>query len=188
MNEGAGRGIILIAIAVLVGVVLLGKGLDDSTPRVSTDESSASDTDDSSDDEGGEGEGTGDTVSSPVDPSTINVVVANGSGVSGAAGQISESLAALGYPPPLATDAFAEADTPLDTVYYATNPDSSAQAQQVAADLGLPDSSVLPYPAEGATPPAPADIGLAQVLVVLGSSPNMLATSGAGTTATTVAG
>ena len=184
MNEGAGRGFILIAIAVLVGAVLLGKGLDDTSPRVSTDDGASSDTTAPANDE----EGTGDTVSSPVDPTSINVVVANGSGVSGAAGAVSEQLAALGYPAPLATDAFAEADTPLDTVYYATNPDSSAQAQQVAADLGLPDSSVLPYPAEGATPPAPADIGLAQVLVVLGSSPNMLATSGAGTTPTTVAG
>jgi hypothetical protein len=182
MNEGAGRGFILIAVAVLVGAVLLGKGLDDTSPRVSTDDGGASS--DTTTPEDSEDGGTGDTVSSPVDPSTINVVVANGSGVSGAAGAISEDLAALGYPPPLATDAFAEADTPLDTVYFATNPDSSAQAMQVAADLALPDTSVLPYPPEG----APADIGLAQVLVVLGSSPGMLATAGAGTTPTTVAG
>jgi hypothetical protein len=179
MNEGAGRGFILIAVAVLVGAVLLGKGLDDTSPRVSTDDGSASsDTTAPSDDE----QGTGDTVASPVDPTTINVVVANGSGVSGAAGAVSEQLAALGYPAPLATDAFADSDTPLDTVYFATNPDSSAQATQVAADLGLPDSSVLPYPATG----APADIGLAQVLVVLGSSPNMLATSGTTAATTTV--
>ena len=54
----------------------------------------------------------------------------------------------------------------------------------MAADLGLAETSVLPYPAEG----APADIGLAQVLVVLGSSPGMLATSGAAATTTVPAG
>jgi hypothetical protein len=179
MNEGAGRGFLLIAVAVLVGAVLLGKGLDDTSPRVSTDDGGggASDTTEPADGE----DGTGDTLSSPVDPSTINVVVANGSGVSGAAGAVAEQLAALGYPTPIATDAFADSDTPLDTIYYATAVDSSAQASQVAADLGLPESSVLPYPPEG----APADIGLAQVLVVLGSSPNMLATSGAGATTPT---
>ena len=75
MNEGAGRGFVLIAIAVLVGAVLLGKGLDDTSARVSTDESSSSsDTTEPAD----EDEGTGDTVSSPVDPASINVVVANG--------------------------------------------------------------------------------------------------------------
>ena len=182
MNEGAGRGFVLIAIAVLVGAVLLGKGLDDTSPRVSTDDgSSSSDTTEPADDD----DGTGDTVSSPVDPASINVVVANGSGTSGAAGQVSEQLAQLGYPAPLATDATVDnTQTPLDTVYFATNPDSSAQAQQVAADLGLAETSVLPYPAEG----APADIGLAQVLVVLGSSPGMLATSGAAATTTVPAG
>jgi hypothetical protein len=182
MNEGAGRGFVLIAIAVLVGAVLLGKGLDDSSPRVSTDDGSSSGSDTT--EPTGDDQSTGDTISSPVDPTSINVVVANGSGVSGAAGAVSETLAGLGYPPPIATDAFAEADTPLDTVYFATNPDSSAQAQQVATDLGLDESAVLPYPATG----APADIGLAQVLVVLGSSPGMLATGTAGATPTTAAG
>jgi hypothetical protein len=110
----------------------------------------------------------------PLDPTTINVVVANGSGISGAAGEVSDRLAALGYPTPIPTDTTAPAEeTPLDTVYYATHPDTSPQARQVAADLGLPDTAVQPYPGVG---DASADLGLAQVLVVLGSSPGMLAT------------
>jgi LytR cell envelope-related transcriptional attenuator len=179
MNEGAGRGFILIAVAVLIGAVLLGKGLDDSVSTASNDDgSSPSNTTAAPDDTGD------DSVASPVAPAEINVVVANGSGVSGAAGAVAETLAGLGYVNPLAIDTIAGSDTPLDTVYYATQPDSSAQAEQVASDLGLPPGSVQPYPAEG----APADIGLAQVLVVLGSAPGMLSTSDTATsTPTTVA-
>jgi len=178
MNEGAGRGFILIAVAVLIGAVLLGKGLDDTVSTASNDDgSSPSETTEAPD-------GTDDSsVASPIAPAEINVVVANGSGVSGAAGAVAETLAGLGYVNPLAIDTTPGSDTPLDTVYYATQPDSSAQAEQVAGDLGLAPGSVQPYPAEG----APADIGLAQVLVVLGSAPNMLATSTATSTPTTAA-
>ena len=42
----------------------------------------------------------------------------------------------------------------------------------VASDLGLPPSAVLPYPGEDV---ARASIGLASVLVVLGSAPGQLA-------------
>lgn len=171
MNEGAGRGIVLIAVAVLIGAVLLGQGLDDSVSTARSDSGSApTETTQPTDDTSGD-----DAVASPVDPSSIVVLVANGSEVSGAAGAVTDQLAALGYQVLPATDA--TASTPLDTVYYATSPDTMAQAQQVASDLGLPDTSVLPYEGPEA---ALADMALAQVLVVLGSSPGMLAT-GAGT-------
>jgi hypothetical protein len=170
MNEGAGRGFVLIAVAVLVGAVLLGKGLDDSSPSVRTDGGD----DSSSETTEADGGSDGTTVENPIDPSQINIVVANGSGVSGAATAVSATLAGLGYPEPIATDATVDnSATPLDTVYYATNPDSSAQANQVASDLGLGEGAVEPYPAAD----APAEIGLGQVLVVLGSSPGMLATT-----------
>jgi hypothetical protein len=122
-----------------------------------------------------------DVVASPIEPSQINVVVANGAGVDGAATAIAALLAGLGYPEPIPTDTVVpNAETPLDTVYYATDPDASAQALQVAADLGLSAGAVEPYPANH----RPSEIGLAQVLVVLGSSPGMLATSTAFTTTT----
>jgi hypothetical protein len=179
MNEGAGRGFILIAVAVLIGAVLLGKGLDDTVSTASSEDgSSPSDTTEPAD------ETDDSSVASPVAPEEINVVVANGAGVPEAAGTVASTLAALGYRDPLAIDTAAGSDTPLDTVYYATSPDSSAQAEQVASDLGLSPESVLPYPTDGT---APADIGLAQVLVVLGSSPGMLATGTATSTPTTVA-
>ncbi len=76
-------------------------------------------------------------------------------------------------------------ETPLDTVYFAANPNTQPQALQVAADLGLAESSVLAF-----TDPETAhvDMGLAQVLVMLGSSPGMLATGDGSATPTTVAG
>lgn len=183
MNEGAGRGIFVVAVAVVIGMILLASGLDDSAPvsvRTSdetTDTAASSNGDDGS---------TVETVPSTegVDPANVPVVVANGSGVEGAAGAVTEQLSALGYNPGAAVDVSPDAgETLLDTVYYVTAPTSfEAQALKVAEDLGLGPDAVMPIP----TPP-PADIGLAAVLVVLGSQPAglaELATTGA-TTATT---
>ncbi|HYF44886.1 MAG TPA: LytR C-terminal domain-containing protein [Acidimicrobiales bacterium] len=180
MNDGAFRGIVLVAIAVVIGLILLSSGLDDTVSTARVDSSSSADSDDRDDEDPTDDTG---SVASPVDPSSINVVVANGAGVSGAAGTISAQLAGLGYPAPVATDTTVDnGATPLDTIYYQTSPNTQAQAQQVAADLGLPDSAVQAY----TTPETVgAEIGLAQVLVVLGSSPGQLATSAAGSTATT---
>lgn len=114
----------------------------------------------------------GDLVDDALDRSGVPVVVANGSGVSGAAGAVTEQLVAAGYNPAAPIDTTVPiSETALDTVYYATAPASfQAQAGQVATDLGLPSESVLEMPA---TPPS--EIGLATVLVVVGSSPGGLA-------------
>lgn len=173
MNEGAFRGIVLVAIAVVIGLILLSSGLDDTVSTARDDSSSSS-----NGSSGGNGdEETDDTgsVASPVDPSSINVIVANGAGVEGAAATVTAQLTALGYTPLPATNTTVDsAETPLDTIYYATSPNTQAQAEQVASDLGLPDSALQPYPTDPATAPAP--MGLAQVLVVLGSSAGQLAT------------
>ncbi len=182
MNDGAFRGVVLVGVAVVIGLVLLSRGLDDTGPvTVRADgggeESSGNDEDDSPTD----------TVvpDEVVDPSGIPVVVANGSNVSGAAGAVTELLIAAGYSPGDPTDTTVDpSQTPLDTVYYIATPTSfQAQAEQVATDLGLPPESVVEMPN-----PPPADIGLAGVLVVLGSSPGGLAESAvsATTTPTTV--
>ncbi len=181
MNDGAPRGIILIVVAVVIGLVLLASGLDDSEPlnRDAADADANVDVDPD----------TTETVPVTADfvPTDIPVVVANGSGVSGAAGAVTEQLAAAGYNPGAPTDTnIPTSETALDTVYYITAPESfEAQARQVAEDLGLPPESVLEMPAT--LPVAPEDLGLAAVLVVLGSSPGGLATTATGA-ATTVAG
>ena len=169
MNDGAFRGLLLVGVAVVIGVVLLASGLDDSSVSVRSAQEEAGE-DNVATDTGDDATDTTDTVvPSNVDPSAIAVIVANGSGVSGAAGAVTEQLIALGYNPGTPTDATSE--VPLDTVYFL--PGSQESAERVATDLGLGPEAVLEMP----TPP-PADqaaIGLAQVLVVLGSSPGGLA-------------
>lgn len=186
MNEGAPRGIILIAVAVVIGLILLSSGLDDSEP-INAD---AADAEDSNVATEGETDTTEDVPATDgFVPTDIPVVVANGSGVSGAAGAVTELLAAAGYNPGPATDTnVPTSETALDFVYYITVPESfEAQAQQVAADLGLPPESVAEMPAT--LPVAPEDLGLAAVLVVLGSTQGGLAFNATGApTPTTVAG
>jgi len=161
---------VLVVIALVIGVVAglaLTSG-DDVDDDVTADDPDPTDDQDTS---------ASDPVDSVVSPSDIPVVVANGSGVAGAAGAVTDVLVGLGYPPGAPTDTnVSTSETPLDTVYYVTSPESfEVHAQQVAVDLGLPVESVLPMP----TPPpvAPEGLGLAGVLVVLGSSPGGLATT-----------
>jgi hypothetical protein len=182
VNEGAFRGIVLVAVAVIVGLILLGSGLDDSVSTARQDGGSSASDDNADTDEGDTDTGGDDSIASPVDPSQINVLVANGAGVTGAAATISTQLTELGYTPLAPTDTVVETTaTPLDVVYYQSSPNTQPQAMQVASDLGLDESTVQPYPADPATAPAP--IGLAQVLVVLGSAPGQLVTPpGTGTT------
>jgi hypothetical protein len=164
MNDGgAFRGVVMVGLAVVIGLVLLSAGFDDSEVAVrSAAEAEGEDNVASGD---GDDSVTTETVPSPLDPSAIPVIVANGSGVSGAAGAVTEQLTALGYNPGAPTE------TAFDTVFFL--PNAQAQAEQVATDLGLGPEAVQPMP----TPP-PADqaaIGLAQVLVVLGTTPGGLA-------------
>jgi hypothetical protein len=185
MNEGAVRGFVLVGVAVLIGAILLGKGFDDTVSTARSDSDSAASSDDGGSDSGSTDDTGGDSVGSPLAPSEINVIVANGSGVPDAAAAVSTILTDLGYTPLPPTNTTVDTTaTPLDSVFYATNPNTQAQAEQVAADLGLAPSTVLPIPAADQ---APAPMGLAQVLVVLGSAEGSLAYSAAGdgTTATT---
>jgi hypothetical protein len=181
MNEGAGRGLILVAVAVVIGMILLAAGLDDSGPVTVR-------ADDSSDSTAATDNGDGSTVetvpnAADVNPADVPVVVANGSGLEGAAGAVTEQLAGLGYDPGAAVDVSPDAgETLLDTVYYITAPTSfEAQALKVAEDLGLGPDAVMAMPV-----PPPADVGLAGVLVVLGSQPAGLAEIATSGTATTV--
>jgi LytR cell envelope-related transcriptional attenuator len=181
MSEGAGRGLILVAVAVVIGMILLAAGLDDSGPvtvRASDDSADTTATDN----------GDGSTVETvpnaqDVDPADVPVVVANGSGLEGAAGAVTEQLAGLGYDPGAAVDVSPDAgETLLDTVYYITAPTSfEAQALKVAEDLGLGPDAVMAMPV-----PPPAEVGLAGVLVVLGSQPAGLAEIATSGTATSV--
>jgi hypothetical protein len=154
-------GIVIIVIAVLIGVVLLFRGL------------SAPDTVTAGDPDAGVTVTTVDRDAPPStdvaqsivpaapDPADVTVVVANGSGVSGLAARVTATLTNAGYVTLAPTDALADAS--VSRVYYAAN--SEAAAQLVAQSLELPASAVVPL-----TSPSPvAAIGTAQVVVVLGA-------------------
>ena len=95
-----------------------------------------------------------------IPPSKVPVVVANASGISGAAAAISAQLQPHGWallPPTNASTQVTESH-----VYYVAG--FEPQADTIAAQLGLPATQVVPY-----TTAAPiSSIGTAEVAVVVG--------------------
>jgi hypothetical protein len=113
------------------------------------------------------------TTSTTRPPSTVPVLVANASGVTGAAGTVTSQLQVGGWnmqPPVNAT-----ARVATSHVYYVAGQQSAANA--IAASLHLPTSAVAPYTT--AAPVSP--IGTAEVVVVVGPD---LASASATTTTT----
>jgi hypothetical protein len=96
------------------------------------------------------------------------VVVANASGVGGAAGTATKALAGVGFTMGDATDAFgAEKKITQTKVYYQAG--SEAVAASVAQAFGAPASGVVVAPMVTPIPVVNATIGDATVLVMLGS-------------------
>ena len=113
------------------------------------------------------------TTSTTHPPSTVPVLVANASGVTGAAGTMTSQLQVGGWNMQPPVDATARVTT--SHVYYVAGQQSAATA--IAASLHLPTSAVAPY-----TTAAPvSSIGAAEVVVVVG--PDLASPS---TTTTTV--
>ena len=145
----------LVGVAVLLGVLLLAKGFSDDGGFLST--SSKATTTTTVHHPSGNGVT---TTTAPIDPATVHVFVANGSGTTGAAGKASEVLAGKGYPTPGTGNAPTATAT---TVFY--TPGHAAQAQLVAKSLDLPATAVAAMP----NPPPVSGIAPATVLVVIGS-------------------
>jgi LytR cell envelope-related transcriptional attenuator len=163
-----GRAVLVLAVFVLATVLLLGR--IHSTP---TTAASAAGTGPSSATTTTTHPRTTTTTTAPRPPSNVPVLVANASGVTGAAATISSRLQAAGW----TTQAPIDASTNQRTshVYYVAG--QRAAADGVAATLRLPASEVLPY-----TTAAPVStIGTAEVLVAVG--PDL---AGPATTTTTV--
>ena len=155
------RGAVLVAVAVVIGVLLL-RDDDAATTQVAVGSDTAGEIDDGAD--GGEDVDPDSTTTTPTTealrtPAEVKVLVANGSSVNGAAGGATDALEALGYT--TATPANAERVTET-IVYYTTG--FEAEAEALAAAIGAPEGSVTPMP-----PVAPVDdLQLANVLVHLG--------------------
>ena len=186
---GAGvRGLALLALALLIGIVLL--NATDADPPGTT-VSADGDSDVASGD-GGEsdaaGQGTATTTTAPTTtvparaPRDVKVIVANASEVKGAAGNAKKVLDPIGFNVLSPANAAAVAES---SVFFAAGYERDAAA--IATALQLPGTTVKALPT-----PAPFDIKGANVAVVLGadhaSKYAAAPAAGAGATTTTAAG
>jgi hypothetical protein len=178
------RGAALVVVAVLLGLVLLRNGLD-------TSEVVTSSRDDTEDDGGDAGEGTDDgtetteTTVAVKTPAEVNVIVLNGTSVSGAAGKYSTAIGSAGYQ--MLEPGDASTKIPVTAVFFTEGFEREAAAVALAA--GAP-ATVTP----AALPaPPPGEVGAANVVVVIGAdlaslTPTTAAPDAAAGTTTTAAG
>ena len=180
-GSAAARGGILIAIAVVIGFVLLWQGFDggdseaavgdpgttDSPdPTDSTDPTDTTGTTDSTDPT--DTTGTTDSVPAQLDdPSTVKVAVLNGTGETGLAGTRGEVLGALGY----VWTAGNAAGSPVaaSTVYFVTG--FADEAEVVAEALSGTSTLLDIAPEDPATleDGTAGEAGAAHIIVVLGT-------------------
>ena len=178
-NAGA-RGALLLAVAVILGIVLLQQfdsGID-TGGQVSTDSSVPSD-------ETTTTRRVGLTTAPAVVPTTaavrpkgeIKVLVANGSGLRGLAANTTAALKNVGYATLSPVDATGTVEK--TTIQFADG--WEAEARDVAAALTQPATVVT----RATSPPvAAADIGDAKVIVVLGTDVTSTTTTTGATTTT----
>jgi hypothetical protein len=175
---GAGaRGLALLALALIIGVVLL-NATDADPPGTTVSSKGAT----STNDDGDGGEGAAATTTSTVPPTTtlpahapkdVKTIVANASAVKGAAAGGRNALLAAQYNVLAPANSAAVAES---SVYFTPGYDRDAAA--IAAVLQLPGTTVKPMPA-----PAPFDTKGANVAVVLGAdAAPRFGTAGATTT------
>ena len=152
------RGVVLVAVAVILGFFLL-RAIDDTGGGPTVGDETAATT--------GDDAGTGETpaATEPETPAArppgeVVVLVANASGVSGAAGGQTTSIQGGGYQTLEATNA---AETVATTVVHPVA-GYEAEAAALAAQIGAPPESVQPMPE-----PPPVDLATANVLVLLGT-------------------
>lgn len=145
------RGLLLIGAAVLIGFLFLSKGFDNGGVAIDTGALPSTDTTVPVDVGSGTDStdviaGTGTTV---VAPAALPVYVANGSGVSGAAGVATTQLTQAGYTAAIPPEGSAPT-TPTTIVYFFEDATTSyqADAQAVAATLGAQPTAVQPLPAD----------------------------------------
>jgi hypothetical protein len=154
-----GRGVVLLAVALLLGIVLL-NATDEQPPGANVAAGPAS--------SGGSATGNKPTTTTAAptttlpakQPKDVKAIVANASDTKGAASRASDQLKAAGYNVLAPANSTPRGDS---AVYYAPGFDREAAA--VATALGFPATAVKPLP----TPSPVPDLKTANVLVVLGS-------------------
>lgn len=181
-GAAASRGLLLLVVAAVIGLVLyrsvedVPPGTDVSaTPRRTTTTAETNE----------DGEVVAPTTVPLRQPKDVKVLVANGAGISGLGGVVSERLRAPhGYNVLSPVNAPAKVQT--TTLYY--TPGFDREAAEIAKVLGLPPTAVKPMPAQAPVP----DTRGANVVVVAGPELGAPATTtttakGAGVTTTTAA-
>lgn len=152
-------GVVLVAVAALIGVMLLAKG--GGGEQVISQGTSDGGSSNNAGTPGG-------VAPAPTDPVTVvttpaaqlKIIVANGSNIKGVAKKAKDQLAAAGYSLTTAVDA--SASVPNSIVYYVAGADADARA--VAGQLGLSPDLVALMPT---SPPIKQQLGDAKILVVL---------------------
>jgi hypothetical protein len=160
--------VILVAIAVLVGILLLyrsGHGGTGSSAASSPGTTAKAKSKTTTTRPGGGGSAVTPTVPTttiapPRPPSAVKVLVANASGVRGLAGLTATKLHTAGYNPLAVVNATKQVTTTI--VYY--QPGYEQEAAALAQVLGLPATAVQPM----ATPPPVTNLSTANILVVAG--------------------
>jgi hypothetical protein len=175
-----GRGIVLLAVALVIGIVLL--NATDSAPPGAQVTTKGSTPVKSS---GGSSAKTTTTVAPTTTlpthaPREVKAIVANASTVKGAGAKASDALKPPGYNVLAPANATA---TPESAVYFVPGYDRDAAA--IAAALAFPPTAVKPMP----NPPPLADSKGANVVVVLGAdqAPRFASATATTTTAATKA-
>ena len=163
------RGALLIALAVVIGVVLLTKAVDSDSGTVETGDGGndnpapvTTDAPDTTASTSGGAGTTSTTLGPPKPPNEVTVMVANGSGVQGAAGALSEQLKAAGYR--VAEEDNAKGNVQATVVYYA--PGFQREAATMAESIGANPATVQAMP--NPVPTEDGDLRGSQILVVLG--------------------
>jgi len=157
------RGVLLVAVAVIVGVFVL-RALDDTGAGPAgdvVDDATEQGEAPPPEEEGGEQPPAGEQEEQPAPrpPQEITVLVANASGVSGAAAAQTDAIAGGGYQTVEPTNA----PEHLDATQILAVPGFEAEAAALAAAIGAPEGAVQPMP-----DPPPLETQGAQLVVLLG--------------------
>jgi LytR cell envelope-related transcriptional attenuator len=151
----AARGAALIGLAVVIGIVLL-QVVDNPTGGSDGNSSDTTTVTTGSDSDNGDN---GNTTNG-VDPAQVSVIVLNGAGVAGAAGQQSDAIGAQGYQMEPPTNATAT----QDPTTVACNAETQAAVEPLIALV--PGATAAEYP----TNPQPPEAAAADCIVTLGTS------------------
>lgn len=150
------RGVILVAVAAVLGFFVL-RAIDDTGGGPTASDVETATAEGSTDTTA---PGSTDTTAPPARPAgEVVVLVANASGVQGAAGAQAEAIQAGGYQVLPA----ANSPTNVEATQVLATPGFEADAAALAAAIGAPPESVAPVP-----DPPPLDLAGANVLVLLG--------------------